>query len=173
LTFNAGTDVRPFRLSLSGFFLLQLLIAPAFLAPLYYGMHGRSHPYVMMLAALIAPTGYVAVFSYRAAARAVSQQLEGRGASVVFAALRSGIVFGVLFGTLVLGSLAVLWIRDLLRSDLSWQQFLGECMNAAIAGSIIFAHYSLIGAATGGAVGLAVDVIGRWPFRQRLVNTRL
>jgi len=119
----------------------------------------------MLFAVLLAPVSYVAVFSCRASARSIAQQSSTRQ-SVVFAAIRSGALFGTLFGLLVVGSLAVLLCRDTLSSGLTPSSAALTWLNGALLGAFILLHYILIGAATGGLVGIAADVGSRWRFSQ-------
>jgi len=159
------TDVRPCRLTLPRFFLLQLLVSPAFLGPLYYEMPGRNRPLVMLFAMLLAPACYVAVFAYRATVHSLAQQAPVRR-SLVFAAIRTGMLYGLLFGLLIVGSLSFLWCRDTWSAGLTLTSAPLAWLDGAICGAFILLHYFLIGAATGGLVGLAVDVAVRSRFPQ-------
>jgi hypothetical protein len=119
-----------------------------------------------LFAVLLAPISYVAMFSYRASARSIAQRSHARR-SVVYAAIRSGILFGVLFGLLIVGSIAVLWCRDVLDAFvLNPNNTSTIVVRGALLGAFILLHYFFIGAATGGLVGIAVDVASRWRFPQ-------
>jgi hypothetical protein len=112
-----------------------------------------------MFTLLVAPISYVAVFAYfgaRAAAR------EPRPTpSIVFSALRSGVLFGTVFGVLVFGSLAVLWCRDQWNANRATVNAPWILLQGALVGGFLLLHYLVIGAATGGLVGMAVDVVYR------------
>jgi len=69
--------------------------------------------------------------------------------------------FGAVFGAMVICSFGVLSIRALIPFDWTWQQLLMESIEVAMAALIALFHYFVIGAATGGVVGLAVDSLGR------------
>ena len=150
------THAKPRRLRFSMFSLLwlQLLIAPAFLSPVYYRINDPNHPYVLLLAFLIAPICYVTVFSTIRALRVRKKQSDDKR-SVVFAAVRRGAFFGVLFSAMALGPLAILAFFDS-RDWLffTWAEILREWLLVACFAAI---HYVIIGAATGGVVGLLVD----------------
>jgi hypothetical protein len=151
--------VSRFRLSSANFFLLQLLIAPAFLGPLYYDPPGRGRPLVQLLTLLVAPVSYVAVFAFRAARSVARERRASR--SIVFSALRSGVAFGAIFGLLVIASLAAVWCRDQWSANLATANAPWILLEGAIVGAFLLLHYLVIGAATGGLVGMAVDVFCR------------
>src|SRR5688500_17150004 len=159
------------RLNITKLFLVQLLVAPAFLGPLYYDMPSRNRPYLTLFAMLVAPVFYVAVFAYRAAARGLAHPPRARR-SVVYAAIPSGVLFGGLFGLLLVGSLAVLWCRDIFSHGLVAPVTIEAWARGPLLGSFIIVHYLLIGAATGGLVGLAVDAIVRCRSAQLIWGDR-
>jgi hypothetical protein len=150
--------VRVPQLTLARLFLAQLFISPAFVAPLYYESPERRHPYVVLLACLIAPVAYVGLFVSRSA---FALHRAGRRSSTVFASIRSGICFGAVFGALVLSTLAMLVLVNRFYSPPKYS-FLVFLLNAVVLGAFIELHYVLIGAATGGLVGLAAELIP-WP----------
>ena len=160
-----------FRLTLTNFFLLQLLVAPAFLGPLYYDMPSRDRPYLTLFTVLVAPIVYVAVFVYRGAARCLAHPPRTKR-SVVYAAIPSGVLFGGVFGLLLVGSLAVLWCRDIFSAGLAAPITIEAWARGPLLGSFIIVHYLLIGAATGGLVGIALDVCSRWQSSAPTANHR-
>jgi hypothetical protein len=143
-----------FRVTIRSFFLLQLLIAPLFMGPFFYRFRAKpSHIYMDLLALLVAPVVYVAVFSALKTIRNLERNPIAHQ-SIVFAAIRSGIGFGSLFGLLVVGSVGVLWLPKELDSKRNWMQIVGH---SAFAVALMCVHYLTIGAAIGGLVGLAAD----------------
>jgi hypothetical protein len=167
------------RLNIVNLFFLQLFVAPAFLGPLYYEMPWRNRPLVMFVTLLLAPTSYVAVFTYRATVRSLTKP-STNNRSIVFTSVRWGVAFGLLFGSLLVASLAVPWFSELLPAI-----FAGEALapgdvralrraawEGLIAPPFILVHYLLIGAATGGLVGMAVDAGGRCRSAQLITGDR-
>ena len=152
------TDCKPSkcRVGISGLLLLQLLVAPAFLTPVLHRA-AFHHKGAVFLGILIGSMCYVAVFSYRTAVRVLSQR-SGTKPSVVFAAIRKGALFGVLFSAMALGPSVVLDVRDtILRCDLRGWEIPLECLGKSLLLSVMILYFALLGAASGGAVGLAVD----------------
>lgn len=135
----------------------QLLVAPAFLAPIYYHVPDRSHPYAALLAYLIAPVTYVGLFASRNLLHAAARGPAWRR-STVFRAILSGTFYGTIFGALVVTSLGVVLIFDQ-RSTPPKYPLLFLALHAVVLGGFILLHYCLIGAATGGLVGLVVDLL--------------
>jgi len=136
----------------------QLLIVPALLSPVYHRIYDRNHPYVVLLAFLVAPICYISVFSSIRAMRIRKQRFDIKR-SVVFAAIRCGACFGALFSVMAIGPLVVLTFVDIFGSMSGLTQMeilLGFAVMFLVAVEAVFI-YAILGAATGGAIGLFVD----------------
>jgi hypothetical protein len=159
------TLVSNLRLTTTNFLLLQLLVAPAFLGPLYYQMPWRNRPLLMFVTLLLAPASYVAVFAYRATVRSLTQPTATRR-SVVFTAIRWGLLFGFVFGLLVVASLAVPWLANRLPAIFAGDAIAlrRTALEGPFVASFILLHYLLIGAATGGLVGISIEARASWPL---------
>jgi hypothetical protein len=154
------------RFSLGACFLLQWLVAPAFLAPMYHRLYAERDPpfYVFIAAFLLIPASYAAVFAWLAAARAAQ-----RRRSVVFAAIRHGVLFAILFAAFALGPLAVVnVVNSAVRfraslpplaqnSPLPPSFYVGKAIILAEISGLALVHYAVVGGTAGGVVGLFVD----------------
>jgi hypothetical protein len=160
---------NPWRFGAWDILWLQLLVAPAFLAPVY-AEHHATHPYLELLAFLLAPTCYVAAMT------AIARRRDHRRTSVVFTKVRQGVLYGVVFGLLsIIPAVVYEGAPDLLVQ----LELLGSINQAKVAGNrgvfywllistfapfvlvplFVLLHYALVGAATGGVCGLLQD---RW-----------
>jgi hypothetical protein len=164
---NDTKVVGSFRLRLSDFFWLQLLVIPLFLIPFYEnqelgeGTKRAAHWIIDLLTIFVAPTAYVAAFSYRTAARALNNASEKKR-SIVFAGIGGGMFFGALFGTLVFVASWVNWNwlggrERFVAAGIYWE-FTDQ--DLAMIG-IVYLYLLSIGAAVGGLIGLAVGKLGR------------
>jgi hypothetical protein len=159
MTPAASDEKHRVRFSLPACFWFQLLIIPAFLSPVYYHINDRNQPYVVLLAFLIAPTCYASAFACRAALRAVKRHTVAKR-SVVFSALRSGALYGLLFGILALGPIGGFAAHDIWTRQppgAPTAAAVRECLDACLAAGFVLLNYLVIGSAAGAIVGLIVD----------------
>jgi hypothetical protein len=164
---NLAIEQTPrWRFRLADCFLLQLLVAPVFLAPVYHRLYANRDPQFSVFVAvfLLIPASYAAVFSYRAASRAAR-----RGRSVVFAAMRRGVLCALLCATFALGPLAVVRMVSSIskfraslppiaqNSPLPPSFYFGEGVELVEIAGFALLHYVVFGGVAGGLVGLWVD----------------
>jgi hypothetical protein len=164
---NAKKPPKRWRFSLQTLFWWQLFLVPLFLSPLYGERPQIQHPYVGLVMFTLAPVCYSALFVLWARDTLDRQRLP------VLAAVRRGAMFGALFGLLAWGGVLLLHSVEVIAGfgDLLGRPnplyyvplavlSLGERL--LVLGYLFLVHYVLLGAATGGAIGLARDV---WPRR--------
>jgi hypothetical protein len=162
------SDVRSnqerFHLSLASLFRLQLLVSPLFLSA-YYGSLGPRHgfhPYLLLIAALIAPLIYVTLLV------ASQAPLQGRHQRrTVIVQIFQGGLYGVLFCVLALGPLAVLYAIELATSF-----HVPSMLEFCVVIAYVLLHYVVIGSLVGGLVGIARDVVESIAHRHEPASTQ-
>jgi hypothetical protein len=155
------------RFSLASILWLQLLLAPAFLAPVY--ARGPSgNPYVRLIAVLIAPACYAALLLVIAWRRRPPQS--------VLSGVRQGAAYGILFGLLSYVPALLYQMSPRLKTDLPEMEdaflrlggteglFALRMLLATMAPYVLLPlylllHYALIGAATGGICSIVRDFL--------------
>jgi hypothetical protein len=152
------------RLSLATLFRLQLLVAPLFLAGFYssLGPGNGLHPYVTLIAALIAPLIYVTLL--------VAWPLHRQSlvlSRTVISQIRQGGLYGILFCVLALGPLAVRYSIDLAIS-----RNVSAALELIVVIAYALLHYVVIGSAIGGAVGIVRELIVRFGRGPEPVGTQ-
>ena len=157
--------------SLFSLVILPCFLAPAFMAPIYYRLsHGPlTHgPYFAILAQLGPPALYAGLFSLIASIRIQKHGPQGHR-SVVFPAIRTGAVFGLLFSAMAHGPMWVFMACESLNStpaslfrSTSSQEFVTICVFAC-GGAV---GYAFIGAAAGSLIGILADLMHRDSFER-------
>ncbi len=150
---NAEIARGRFRLSLASLFRLQLLVAPLFLAGFYASLGPGSglHPYLVLVAALIAPLIYVTLL----VAWQPLRQVQGANRTVI-TQIGKGALYGTLFCVLALGPLAVRYSIELAIS-----RDIPGSLELIVVIAYVLLHYVVIGSAAGGAVGIVKELIER------------
>jgi len=167
------------RFGLASILRLQLLLAPAFLAPVY--ARGPSgNPYVGLIAFLIAPACYVALL------QAVLLRRQAR--QTVLSSVRQGAIYGVLFGSLSLVPASLYRALPALQRDLpmieelilrlggsegflALQPLLITIAPYVLLPLYLLLHYALIGAATGGVSAIVRDLRRSGLRNDRILST--
>ncbi len=147
-----------FHLGLSSLFWLQLLVTPVFLSPFYrsLGPLGGIHPYVALIALLVAPAIYVALIL----GLPLLRRTQGRRHSVTIH-LGYGSLYGLLFCTLAFGPLAVLSAVELVTTR-NPGRALELIIELIVVSAFLLLHYCIIGAVVGGGVGITADLFERY-----------
>ena len=127
---NPNKPVKRFRFTLLTLFWWQLLLVPLFLAPFYSRNDHNDNAWTRFAAVFLPPICYSALFVWWSSNDLARKQRP------VLAAVCHGALYGTLFGLLA-------WNIQLLRDFPS--------------AFIMLATYGLMGAATGGLMGLRRD----------------
>jgi len=171
VSMNSVTNVESvqprarWRFSLRALFWFQLLLLPAFLSPFYSNIH-ELHPYVSLIAVLVAPVCYVGLLVLLAHPRACATHRRP-----VLTSVRSGALFGIVFCAFAIGPLAARFFFE--RLTLLHGQYAGfanlETMLLQFAGSLaleivavaafLLFNFAVLGAAVGGIIGLGRDLL--------------
>lgn len=166
---NDGTPRKRWRFGLKQLFFWPFFLSPLFLMPVTMRQsHGTgANPLMQLASQVIVPMIYVAVLVWM---RYRDNQADiPAGKSVVFAAIRRGIGYSLLMAVMSWGWLLYRPVRRL--TELAWEglvllAFRDLVLPALLAPAFIGLYYLVIGAATGGVVGLFID-------RRKIARTRL
>lgn len=171
---------KRFRFSLRSLFWWQLFLVPFCLGALYARL-GPSGDFARFVGMLLAVVCYSALFVCWS-----TDSLDRRRLPVLGVVYR-GALYGGLFGVLLCGpELMPRWIQPLSRLALDdrgnalvraqpWVALLTvlDALGGLILAMFVFAlHFSVLGAATGGVIGLARDMLRR-PRVGRTLNPEL
>lgn len=153
-----------FHLSLASLFRLQLVVAPLFLSGFYgsLGPEGGLHPYLVLIAVLIAPLIYVTLL----VAWQPQRQAQISRRTVILQILQGGL-YGVLFCALALGPLAVLYAVEL-AINLS----LPGALEFSVVIAYVLLHYVIVGSLVGSIVGIARDTVEWIGSRREPLSTQ-
>jgi len=145
-----------FRFGLTSLLWFQVLVTPIFLSPFYKSLNGnnRFHPYITLVAVLLAPALYVTLLALWPAQRNHSDSRQS-----AFIQLGRGALYGLLFCILAFGPLAVMSIIELvLAPDVP------KAIQLTVVSAFLLMHYAVIGAVVGGGVGIIKDL---WSYSRR------
>ena len=161
---NPVEDLRPLVVRFS---LGQLLFWPFFLAPLFLmpvAMRGSSgvHPLVQLASAVVAPVAYVSVLVWLRWRRDVAA--AGARRSFVFVCIGRGVAYALLMALMTYGWLLYQPLRRLV--ELAWEGWLSAAWRELVwvplwPAALVGVFYTMMGAATGGIVGLVLDRASR------------